>query len=229
MDSINRASILLGRRWRNQRAASSMNRQSNKTPSTSQNQQQQQQQQPTIDQPHATGSAMTSKQQQNTSLSRQTIGSAPTSLRGPSTTTDPMSQSIGLQMHHMRPTTATPDMINPSSGVPSTNLSSIATSSSQQQSQQAASNLMAKQAQAAAADLVNTAAARFKMLRSNTLAAAFGISPEDPTYTTGSQSQTNTGSGRINDIVATRTKDDRVTHTLTTGAVIDSGPRGRMR
>lgn len=90
-------------------------------------------------------------------------------------------------------------------------------------SQASASN--SQQPAQIAADLVQSAAAKFKMLRSNTLAAASWISGtgsgENPPTTTATNSnplaQNARHQGAPSDLLAMRTRDDRIVQSLSIG------------
>lgn len=180
-DSINRLFILMDRRWRNRAAATSMNQQRDQT-----------------------GSAATTTQ------ITPTNNSSPANLSNSSPQVQNQQRNQqqqqalgGMQLHNMRP--------------PASNTSSKVSGPTPAQCEpvMAAEPTALDLAQSAAARVTGSAAAaiaaaKFKMLRSNTLAAAFGRGVVD------SDLQPAMDCGPV-DLMAVRTKDERIINTLSSG------------
>lgn len=118
----------------------------------------------------------------------------------------------GIQMHNMRPTTSQLPTIGPVRQPIGTTGGDAEPANIEQSALDMAQSAAARVTGSAAAAI---AAAKFKMLRSNTLAAAFGRTGE-----TTEQQNTDNPSSTI-DLMAIRTKDERIINTLSI-----SGPGG---
>lgn len=229
----------MGRRWRNQRAAASLNRQAAASGSGHQQQNQ------------SIKSSSTTTTATDPLASVQQARKSPVIMSNPVTSqrfaSVQQQQAKGMQMYNLRPigsiietkggvgsaitaasiittttsTTSTPSTIQ----AKVTNIRSFNSSPMSMQNQQLSgpSNQPAPQgsankAQAAAADLVQSAAAKFKLLRSNTLAAASWISGNvndsvgtNPNLQTGDNQQPSS-------LLALRTRDDKIVQTLSVGS-----------
>lgn len=113
----------------------------------------------------------------------------------------------GMQMHNMRPTTSQLPNIGPMRQPISLTNSNTEPANAEQSALDMAQSAAARVTGSAAAAI---AAAKFKMLRSNTLAAAFGRTSEAT-----EQQNTEYPSSTI-DLMAIRTKDERIINTLST-------------
>lgn len=123
----------------------------------------------------------------------------------------PSVQPSGMQLHNMRPMggPATSQLL----GAKQPAMASVTTAAVAANQGQAPEQSALDMAQSAAARVTGSAAAaiaaaKFKMLRSNTLAAAFGRSATDP------EPAVSPGEGAPMDLMAVRTKDERIINTL---------------
>lgn len=122
----------------------------------------------------------------------------------------------GMQMHNMRPTTSQLPTIGPLRQPITATSSHTEPASTEQSALDMAQSAAARVTGSAAAAI---AAARFKMLRSNTLAAAFGRSGETEQQNTENPAPTI-------DLMAIRTKDERIVNTLSTS--VPGGVKNRI-
>lgn len=207
-------SILLQRRWRNQRAAASLNRQRTTTQATAA---------PTAPTTELLTAGPTSGAQgaageavDDGSLVANSITGGP--MPASSQRQRPMmQQQASMQLHNLRPSSQVTGSVIGGESFPLVSQSGAAklgTCDWQAQLQQVEPEQSALDlAQSAAARVSETAmaaAAKFKMLRSNTLAAAFGRATAGTVEPDGAPM----------DLLATRTKDERVVNTLS--------PAGRL-
>lgn len=212
----------MDRRWRNQRAAASMNAQ-------------QRDQQAAAAAAGTTTTATTA----NTTSTTITTGTTTTSGNIQQPTANSLASNsatinrgrsenqraptgVGLQLHNLRPSTSQLPTIGG-------NKQSVSATSSSQHNEPATEQSALDMAHSAAARVTGSAAAaiaaaKFKMLRSNTLAAAFGR-PAD------TEQQTNNSAAECSvptiDMMAIRTKDDRIINTLST-SVSGAGNKNRL-
>lgn len=122
----------------------------------------------------------------------------------------------GMQMHNMRPTTSQLPTIGPLRPPIAATSSHTEPANAEQSALDMAQSAAARVTGSAAAAI---AAAKFKMLRSNTLAAAFGRSGDNEQHNTDSPAPTI-------DLMAIRTKDERIVNTLSTS--VPGGVKNRI-
>lgn len=141
----------------------------------------------------------------------------------------------GLQLHNLRPMGTVSEASTGSAltTITSLNSSSNATTTIHHTggslTAPQTAQMTANKAQAAAVDLVQSAAAKFKMLRSNTLAAASWISGTsggvDTSTTAGlTSNESFAQTGGPSDLLAMKTKDDRIVQTLSIGSSARTRP-----
>lgn len=183
----------MDRRWRNQRAAASMNQQQREQAAAG----------------AATASATispTTNQQANSTAQPDLANSLPKSANFQ----QQRQQAQSVQLHTMRPTST---QLGPTSAPKQPFKSSLLASEQSPTNEQSALDM----AQSAAARVTGSAAAaiaaaKFKMLRSNTLAAAFGC----PTSNADQAVVADSANVAPLDMLAVRTRDERIVNTLST-------------
>lgn len=119
-------------------------------------------------------------------------------------------QAQSLQLHNMRPASnQLPNLTSKQPAKPGSNANESPSPATEQSALDMAQSAAARMTGSAVAAI---AAQKFKMLRSNTLAAAFGRPANDSEQATAENSA---AAGPI-DLLAVRTKDERIVNTLST-------------
>lgn len=180
----------MDRRWRNKRAAASMNQQQRE---------------------QAAAGAATASATISPATNQQANSTAPPDLANslPKRTNfqQQRQQAQSVQLHSLRPTSTQLPNLTSKQPIKSSLVASEPAANEQSALDMAQSAAARVTGSAAAA----IAAAKFKMLRSNTLAAAFGVSPSDT-----DQAVADSTNVAPHDLLVVRTRDERIVNTLST-------------